>query len=191
MKKDLINVSIEFGFQLSKYLAHFELIEADLARVFNTNSHYVKEILTGKKGTTLKTAEKYSNFFGTRYYELANPNFPMPNFESLPNTTKEAILHRKNIGTKIIERNYENDIAGNLDKIIDETDLLLKPSTAEELRLQFPENIRDKITTNRITNLLKKSGRNKIVIKVGKRGNAILFQLKEYALIAPCHSNAG
>jgi hypothetical protein len=175
-----LDVSIEFGDQLIKYLRHFGLIEADIARLVKSNTDDIREILDGQKGVVLKTAEKISNAFGLRYFELGNPKFPLPKIKQLPEETQDAIKYRKEKGTAQIVRNYDNDIAGNLDRIIYETDLLHQPVTAEEIRLHFPEDIRDTIKATRITDLLKKSGRDQLVIQVDKKGREHLFQLKEF-----------
>lgn len=178
----MIDVSIEFGKQLSKYLRHFGLTGGDLARLINSNTDDIREIMAGSKGTVLKSAEKISNVFGLRYFELGNPLFSIPLIEYLPEETQKFIEKRKVRGVPVINRNYSNDIAGNLDKIINESDVLHFPVTAEEIRLRLPKEIRDTIKASRITDLLKKSGRDKIVIQVDKRGKEFLFQLKEFAL---------
>lgn len=182
MKRQNLDVTIEYASQLEKYLKHFGLIEADLARLIKSiSTDDIKEVLSGKKGVVLKTAEKISNVFGLRYFEVGNPKFSFPKIRELPQETQTAIEYRKEKGAVQINRNFDNDIAGNLDRLIHETDLLKNPSTAEEIRFSFPIEIRDTIKSTRITDLLKKSGRDKFVIQVGKRGREHLFQLKEYA----------
>ncbi|WP_442588246.1 hypothetical protein ACSBL2_19590 [Pedobacter sp. AW31-3R] len=177
-----IAVSLEFGLQVKKYLEHFGLTEGDLSRLINSNTNKIQDILSGKTGIVLNSAEKISNVFGLRYFELGNPLFSIPLIEYLPEETQKFIEKRKVRGIPVINRNYSNDIAGNLDKIINESDVLHFPVTAEEIRLRLPKEIRDTIKASRITDLLKKSGRDKIVIQVDKRGKEFLFQLKEFAL---------
>ena len=181
MKDENLDVSVEFGNQVIKYLKHFGLIGADIARLSKLNTASMEDMLNGSKGIVLKTAEKISNAFGLRYFELGNPKFPLPKIKQLPQETQDAIKYRKEKGNTQIVRNYDNDIAGNLDWIIYETDLLHQPVTAEEIRLSFPLDIRDAIKSTRITDLLKKSGRDRFVVQVGKRGREHLFQLKEFA----------
>lgn len=176
-----IAVSLEFGLQVKKYLKHFGLTEGDLSRLINSNTNTVHEILSGQKGIVLNSAEKISNIFGLRYFEFGNPLFPIPVIKKLPEETRKFIENRKKRGVQVIIRNYDNDIAGNLDKIINETDVLHHPVTAEEIRLSFPKDIRDTIKATRVTDLLKKSGRDKVVVKVDKRGKEFLFQLKAFA----------
>lgn len=175
-----IDVLVEFGGQVKKYLKHFQLTESDLSRLINSNTNDIQEILSGDKGVVLKSAEKISSVFGLRYFELGNPRFSIPDIERLPDQTRKVIIDRKKKGVPVIIRNYENDIAGNLDRIINESSLFHSPVTAEEIRLVFPEDIRDTIKATRITDLLKKSGRDQYVVKVGKKGKEYLFQLKEF-----------
>lgn len=177
----MIEVSNEFGIQLSRYIQQFGLTVADIASLSNLNTGAIDKILKGDKGIVLKTAEKISNVFGVRYFELGNPSFKIPNLKDLPRRTQDTIKNREEIGIPEINRNYENDIAGNLDRIIHESSVLHVPVTAEEIRLVFPPEIRDMIKATRITDLLKKSGRGEVVIVVGKRGKEYLFQLKAIA----------
>ena len=180
MGHNRIAVSLEFGLQVKKYLKHFGLTEGDLSRLIKSNTNKVQDILLGKKGIVLNSAERISNVFGLRYFEFGNPLFSLPLIKDLPEETQEFIENRKKRGVPVINRNYNNDIAGNLDRIINETDVLHHKVTAEEIRLNFPEEIRDTIKATRITDLLKKSGRDEIVVKVDKRGKEFLFQLKKF-----------
>nr|WP_068892565.1 hypothetical protein [Pedobacter panaciterrae] len=165
MKEEILDVSIEFGKQLLKYLKHFGLIEADLARLIKSNTDDIKEILEGKKGVVLKSAERISNVFGLRYFEFGNPKFKLPNIKDLPDQTRDLILNRKEKGVTQINRNYGIDLAGNLDKILNST-FLSTPHTAEEIWAQLPEEVRSKVEPRRVTDLLGKSPRNFMIEKI-------------------------
>lgn len=181
MKRNLSRVdkvSIEFGKQVVKYLNKFGLIEADLAYLIKSNSNDIDDIITGSKSVGLKKAERIANVFGVKYYEFGNPNHDLPTISDLPNKTQEAIASRKTKG--VSERNYEKKISENLDKIINETDLLHYPVKAENIRLKLPEEIRDTVNASRISDLLTKGGRKEIITVVGKEGNANLYQLKKF-----------
>lgn len=171
-------VSIEFGKQVSKYLKKFGLIEADLAYLTKSNSNDIDDIIDGAKTVGLKKAERIANVFGMKYYEFGNPRHNLPAISDLPSRTQETITSRKRKG--ISERDYNKKVSENLDKIINETDLLHSPITAENIRLKLPEEIKDTLNASRISDLLTKGGRNEIIMVVGKEGNANLYQLKEF-----------
>jgi hypothetical protein len=179
LKEEILDVSIEFGKQLLKYLTHFGLIEADLARLIKFNTDDIKEILEGKKGVVLKSAERISNVFGLRYFELGNPKFEIPKVKDLPKQTTDLILNRKEKGVPQVNRNYGIDLAGNLDIILN-SGFLNTPHTAEEIWAQLPEEVRNKVEPRRITDLLGKSPRNSMIEKIpasageGKKNRYIL-----------------
>lgn len=178
MVKTQRNIATEFVYQIQKYLAHFGMLEADLGALIGTGSSDINAIMNLQKSLGLIRLDRIASVFGLTYYEFGNPSHPFPSFDNLPSETKIMIEKRRVLG--IPNRNYENDIAGNLDKIIHESTLLHNPVTAEEIRLHFPDDIKDTIKATRITDLLKKSGRDEIVVKVDKRGKEFLFQLKEF-----------
>jgi len=175
INKDIL---AEFVTQIHKYLKHFGLIEADLGALIGTGSGDIKGILNFTKSVGLKRLGRIASIFGLTYYEFGNPLHPYPKFDDLPLETQIAITKRKEIGNP--NRDYSKDLAGNLDKILS-TDYLSMPRTAEEIWQQLPINVRETIGPTRVTDLLGKNPRNKMVTKVGKKGKEHLFQLKKVA----------
>ena len=177
MDNKIVDVATEFGKQVLKYLKQFGLTEADLARLINSNTDDINDIVSGSKGVVLKSTEKIANVFGLRYFKFGDPDFPLPKINDLPDKTQAAINNRRERGVPQINRNYDNDLAGHLDVILT-TDFLKTTRTAREIWQQLPEEVRNKISPRRITDLLGKSPRNTIVVKDGKRGREQLFRLK-------------
>ncbi|MFA6071819.1 MAG: hypothetical protein WC810_24855 [Janthinobacterium sp.] len=186
MKKQFLDVSIEFGDQLIKYLKHFGLIEADLVRLINsTNTDDIKEILSGKKGVVLKTAERISNIFGLRYFEFGNPKRPIPKITDLPKATQAAILERKKKGNPEIIRNNDLNLGVHVRNVLASAKLANEFTSSDVLKL-LPAEIINQITSRRITDLFRKGElKDKVedtgkTLKVeGKRGpKEILFRLK-------------
>ena len=186
MNKQFLDVSIEFGDQLIKYLKHFGLIEADLAKLISsTNTDDLKEIRGGKKGVVLKTAERIANIFGLRYFEFGNPTFALPKTEDLPKDTQNAIENRKKKGNPEIIRNNDLNLGVHVKKALKSGQLGDEFTSSQLLKL-LPNNIRPLITSRRITDLFRKGElKDKVedtgkTVKVeGKRGpKVILFRLK-------------
>jgi len=178
VKKKFKDISVQFGAQLKRYLDHFGLIEIDIAYLIGSNSNSIDNIVKGDRGVVLKTVEKIANFFGLSYYEMGNPDFPFPAVSNLPKPTQLAILKRKDLG--VPDRDYEFDLAGKLDIVI-ASDFLQVARTSEAIAKQIEDGGGGQIDAVRITDLLGRSPRNKIVVKVGKQGKQNLYQLEAFA----------
>lgn len=167
----------KFRILVKKYRNHFGLSQENVANLFKGKRSDYEGVETGKRTIDLNLANKIANAYGLTYCQMIDPIQVIPPFDKLPTETQKVISEREMKG--LVNRDYDNDIAGNLDRIIHETKVLHQPVTAEEIRLNFPEEIRDTIKATRITDLLKKSGRDEIVIQVNKKGREHLFQLRE------------
>lgn len=179
MKKEIVNVSVEFGNQLMKYLKRFGLIEADIAKLIGSNSDAIEEILSGEKGIVLKTAEKIAWIvFGIRYFELGNPKLPLPKKADLPLATQHAIAERKEKGIPEISRNTSLNLPLHVSKVLESGQLDLEFTSSDVWKL-LPKNIKEQIKSIRITDLFKKGDLRGIVEETGgKRGREKLFKLK-------------
>lgn len=175
MKKIIIESSVQFGIQLKKYLEHFGLIETDIAKAIGSSSKKIVEIINGQKGVMLETIDTISGLFKLTYYEMGNPNFPFPSFQDLPLKMQGIISKRKELG--FVDRDYGFDLGGKLDLVI-ASDFLEIPRTSEAISMYIEGQVGREIQAVRITDLLGRSPRNKLVIKVGKERSKNLYQLK-------------
>lgn len=179
MNNKKYDAKIEFGKQAKIYREHFELTQEDVSILLGILQPDYSEIEAAKKSIGLDRAELVACVYGIRYYQMANPVYPFPVFNRLPKKTQKAILNRKQIGAQI--RDYYNDVAGNLDKILD-TNFLNTPKTAEQIWDQLPEMVKEKIEPRRITDLLGKEPRKSKIEKLpplpgaGKKNR---YQLKK------------
>lgn len=94
-------VSKEYANQLKKYMKHYHLFEQDIANLANSNVEVIYGVINCEKGIVLKTLEAIANIFGLRYFELGNPEYPMPASNTLPKKTIEKIEWRKKQGPPI------------------------------------------------------------------------------------------
>jgi len=179
LKEDNINVNVEFGAQLRRYLKHFGLIEADVARLTNLSTYSVDEILVGEKGIVLKTAEKISwVVFGIRYYEFGNPKFAIPKKKDLPAKTQDAIADRKKRGAPEINRNTDLNLPLHVNKAL-KSGKLNNEFTSSEVWELLPDDIKGQIKSIRITDLFKKGELKNKVEETGlKRGKEKMYRLK-------------
>lgn len=182
--KEIIDISSEFGKQLEKYLKSFGLIIPDIARLIKSSTESIDNALNGKKGVVLKTAERIANLFGLRYFEFGNPKFPLPKVNDLPQDTQIAIEQRKKKGNPEIIRNNDLNLGIHVRKVLESKKLASEFASSDILRL-LPDEVKNQITSRRITDLLRKGELKAKVedtgktIKIeGKRGpKEILFRL--------------
>jgi len=173
-------VSIDFGKQVSRYLSEFKLAYTDLAKLIRMSSIDIQEIIAGKKGVVLITAEKISRVFGLAYYEFGNIEFPLPSFDELPENTKAVIKQRMKAGPP--KQFGDHDLSGALDDILNGS-FLAEPRTAKEILAQMPASVRAAVQNNaaRITDLLKRKPRSLRVKRFKIDGEKELkFQLIEF-----------
>jgi len=179
--KIIADASIEFGLQLDAYIKHFGLERTDIGNLLSTTVRSIDKIIAGEKGVVLKTMEKIAGFFGIAYYEMANPNFPFPTLEELPQSTRDIILNRENSDKP--DRDYEAQFTKHLEDIV-KGNFLREEHTAKQVLGEMPKEIREneKYKPARITDAFKNGALAKFVVVVGKRGREYVFQLREYAL---------
>ncbi|WPU95748.1 hypothetical protein SNE25_09480 [Mucilaginibacter sabulilitoris] len=140
----------------------------------------IQDIIDGKKGMVLITAEKIGRVFGLTYYEFGNPKYPLPAFNELPESTKVLIAERKKVGAP--RKFVDHGLADALDKILN-SHFLKEPHTAKEIFAQMPMAVRDLVrNAARISDLLNREPRSLLVIKFKIKGSReYSYQLIEFA----------
>lgn len=175
MRKEL-NTPRKYGEQVAKYLKETSLSTADLAQMTKSNTDNVRAIIRGDVSLTLAKMIKIADLFGITYYEFADPNFPIPAYDRLPEKTKVVILRRKKIGTPT--RDYRALLAKNLDKLIQEAEVNV-PTTSAILLGKMDKQLETR-NPSEITNLLRKPPRNKFIVPLTKIGAQQVFIVKDY-----------
>lgn len=171
------NAKGEFGKRARVYREHFSLNQEDLANLMDILQPDYSEIESAKKSIGLDRAQLVANVYGIKYYSMADPNCPVPQFDQLPVATQNTVLNRKQSG--LSPRDYNINLADNLDIVLN-SDFLNTPRTAEEIWAQLPEELRSKVEPRRITDLLGKSPRNLRIEKIsaaageGKKNRYVL-----------------
>ncbi len=66
-----------------------------LATLMGTRGAYIVMVEKGKVGIGLANLEKYARFFGVTYYEMGNPDYPVPTWDELPPASKLKINKAK------------------------------------------------------------------------------------------------
>ncbi|WP_134091134.1 hypothetical protein [Olivibacter sp. XZL3] len=115
-----VNVSKEYSIILSQYMDAFGLADVDIAFLIGSNKDAIIGLLDGTRGAVLKTLESISQIFGLRYFEFGNPNHSMPNFDSLPDRTKERIAYRKKVGHPVPKTYTSLDLTEKISVVLSE-----------------------------------------------------------------------
>ncbi len=169
MEDKSIDVSIEFGNQLQKYLNHFGLFTIDIAKLSKLNSDVVDEILEAKKGIVLKTAERISKVFGLRYFQFGNPAFKFPAKTNLPVDTQKTIAHRKAMGAPVnTTKNTDLNLPLHVTEIL-ESGKLSEKFTSTNIYNLLPAEIQEKTSPNRVSDLFKRGALKKLVENAGEQ----------------------
>jgi transcriptional regulator with XRE-family HTH domain len=154
-----IPAKAQFGIQLDRYINASGLTQEEFASYMQTGAAYIRKILKGKTSVGIDILEKYALFFGVQYYEMCNPKFPIPSFESMPATLRNYVKQMK---SERLEKKGtpRQKLAPFVDDVL-ATNFLKTAKTADE----FAEHIKYKVTTEpgKISVLLTSTKRNKIV----------------------------
>ncbi|MEN5380720.1 hypothetical protein [Sphingobacterium kitahiroshimense] len=92
------NTVDEFVSIIQYYMDYYGLYNIDIKNLLNATTDIVEDLKKAKNGPTLKKLELISNVYGLRYFEFGNPHYPLPTLENLPETTREKIFQRKELG---------------------------------------------------------------------------------------------
>lgn len=163
MSERKIDTKKEFGKIARKYREHFGFGQREIGDLSGLKQPEYSNIENGGKNIGIERADQVAAAYGLRYYEMSNPKFPIPDFADLPAETQAKIVAMRDKPKK--NRDYKNDLAGELDKII-ESGFISQPRTAEEIWQQLPEELRKKVKPVRISDLLGKEPRKSMVTKI-------------------------
>ncbi|MEO3404934.1 hypothetical protein AAFN85_13595 [Mucilaginibacter sp. CAU 1740] len=161
---------LEFGEQVIRYLNHFEISYLDLARAIKMGPNAFKEMIDGERGIMLSTMIKIANFFGTKYYKLANPDLQFPLKKDLPGETEALVGTRKTDDKR--KKYSDHGLIEALDELLSGS-FLEEPRTSKQILTQLPEEVQIAINTEarRITDLLNREPRSLLVRKFRVKGS--------------------
>ncbi|TDS52422.1 helix-turn-helix domain-containing protein [Myroides indicus] len=168
----------EYGKRVAEFLSFYGLTEGDLAKLIDSNSSNIKNIIRGKVGLNINKMISIASVFNLTYYDFANPNYKLPLKSKLPKSTIKIINERAEKG--IVIRDTSNILANELERLIKEG-VLNKPVTSKILLSLMNSKARKKNSTE-VTNLLRKEPRNSLIVQLKYRyGNESIFVHKDYA----------
>lgn len=179
MGKKLFSASAQFGEQIKTYLKRFKLYPEDIAYALKTNAESIVKIINGDKSVYLETVEKIADIFGVKYYQMADPEFPLPSKKNLPENTKTLIEERKASGEP--KKYGDHDLNQELDKIF-RGNFLEIPRTTTEIANELPRSIPSTVrTASRVSDAIKKGTWEGLIAKLPKPdGERQRYQLVKF-----------
>lgn len=139
---------------LIKYMEIFGLESIDIAYLSKVNRKTIDALLAGTGGIELESVDEISLIFGLRYFQLGNPSFAIPSFDSLPQATKSRIAFRKKVGPHH-ETNYSTVLLNEKIIIIlaeyKKGDEFLAENIVKGLARSFEENFSTSEVGKRLT----------------------------------------
>lgn len=91
---------------LEYYMDYYGLYSIDITKLLKSTRDIMKELKESKNGPTLKKLDAIAGIFGLKYYQFGDPEYTLPEYESLPPATREKIDWRKEVGPPE-SRNYK------------------------------------------------------------------------------------
>lgn len=97
-KKNKESVITHFVAILLKYMEKFGLEPIDIAFLSSSTRVNIENLIYSGGSLELERVEAISQIFNLRHYEFCNPDYEMPEYDSLPEKTKRRIELRKKDG---------------------------------------------------------------------------------------------
>lgn len=160
MAKTDKNAIKEYGERVKAYRKKANISQEVLANIAEVHQPYIASIEKGDVNIGILTQETISSTFGVKYYQLSDPDFPIPSKNVL----------RENIKTYITSRNidpaYLKDEVQNFATYMDEllaSDFLLQERSGKEIAEKYKELYKLDISPTRISDMLSREPRKSIV----------------------------
>jgi transcriptional regulator with XRE-family HTH domain len=175
--RDDSSARIEFGRQLKAYREAAGISQGALAKALMKQQPYIVNIEKGETGIGIDKMEEISSFFGMKYYDFANPKFPIPpKAELRENMRKYLILHQ--IDPSYLDNENAPKYAKKLDLYL-ATGKLNEQKSSYEIAKEYQEMFDEHIEPSKVTDILTKAPRNeKIEVTKPATGRGNLYKLK-------------
>ncbi len=158
-KKDYSAVK-EYGQRIRAFRKTAELSQKELATFTEVHQPYIAAIENGDVNIGIKIQETIGQTFGVRYYQLADPEFPIPSKEILRDNIRRYLI------SKQIDPAWLNEETPNLSHYVDRilnSDFLDKPRTAKAIAQEIATKYRVNASAARVTDILSRNPRRQQV----------------------------
>lgn len=153
-----MEAKVEFGIRFKLYREASGLTQEEYADTYlNGNKSYVSQLERGKIDIQVNSMDQHAKHFGVRYFQLANPEFPIPLLEEMPATIRriaakvakkrEKAEAERDAKREAGEKVYKTGTAADLHNLIVEG-FFKKPRTSRETYLKLNPDVNSGSLTN-------------------------------------------
>ena len=177
MSKANKTAKLEYAERLKAYRKEAAVSQENLAKAIGVHQPYIADIESGTISIGIDKQEQIAAYFGVRYYEFADPNYPIPDKTELREHIEEYV---KSTNT---EPGYLKDESNRYSRYLDEllgTAFLQEAKTAKEISDEIATRFNVSIQPTRVSDILSRAPRKHLLViirPVAGRGNQ--YQLKK------------
>lgn len=177
MQKKLLE---EYASILKKYMDNFGLETIDVSYLSDVNEKTINALLGGNGGIELDSLEAISLIFNLHYFQLGDPDFIIPELESLPEKTIKRIDLRKEVGPHVKTKNKKRMLNEKIIIILDKYFTVEQEFISKDICKKLIIDFKEQVTTSEVTTRLKGSLKELVLIqeiesdtdpKVGRQSN--------------------
>ncbi|WP_442590880.1 helix-turn-helix domain-containing protein [Pedobacter sp. AW31-3R] len=168
---------LEFAEQLKKYRDTACISQAHLAQGLGMQQPYIAKIEKANHSIGLDMLVIISTYFGVKYYQLADPGFPIPMREKLHESIRK--FHK----LKSTDTGYLKDASPNYSKNIDKYlkgGYLNEEKTSKEIAVDFLHLYQQTIPPSKVSDILCRPPRRDLLdITKPENGRGNRYKLKK------------
>lgn len=179
MKKTKELARIEFAHQLKAYRKVAGISQENLAKAMGVAQPYIAIIEKAELGIGIDNMAEISACFGIRYFDFANPDYPIPSRTEILNNLKKY-LSAKGIDPSYLEDERAPSYTKKMDVYLSVANLSEPKSSydiAEEYNAMFDDVT---ITPSKVTDIFSHYPRKRMVEKIPTRkGEHNLYRFRK------------
>lgn len=177
MAKSNRSAKLDYGKRLKAFRRASDISQEDLAKAIGVHQPYIAAIEAGNVSIGIDKQEEIALCFGVKYYELSNPNIPVPSKEKLRENIEEYVrLNNTDPG-------YLSDHSPNFTKYIDDLlsgEFLNEFRSAKEISVELYRLFSLEIAPTRVSDILSRQPRRmRIDIVRPDKGRGNRYKLKK------------
>ncbi|SHH03431.1 helix-turn-helix domain-containing protein [Pedobacter caeni] len=175
MSEKLRNARREYAEQLKAYRKKVNISQEDFALALEIYQPYIASIEGGSLSIGLDKQEDIATCFGVKYYQLADPEFPIPSREEL---WKSIEAYVKAAGIEVgYMQNKAPGLASYMDELL-QSDFFEEWKLINEIVAELKERFGLEVVSTRVSDILHQRPRRLLVeVKKAPKGNFNLYRL--------------
>jgi len=171
-KKDQYERS-EFGRRIKAYRIAAGITQKHLAEALGNQQSHIGPLESGKRNFSLDLIARISKCFGVKWYQFADPDFPIPD-ESVLRQNISKYMKSQGIDTTFADNRKSPNYTRYVTLYVQSGELQ-EPKGAWEIKQKINSDHGSDISSSIVTNILSKMTEDIIITKEGRENR---YQLK-------------